>query len=122
MQAFLVKVLIAVFTSAPVKAMLSQLLQDALDTVVQDLHAKLDKLDADLVTAVEALPGIILGEAAKPVETLLHEITGSTDDIAARVKQDVSPLFDVFEPDTLAQRIVGAMTGGGGQKPPWWPF
>lgn len=114
MQTFFVNVLIAVLDNPQVQAMLKQLFADALDVVRDDLKAELAKLEAALIASLEALPGEILGDATKDVGVLLHEITGTTDDIAGAVKGEVSPLLPTVDSlETMLVNVIKGLPGGG---------
>jgi hypothetical protein len=119
MQTFLINIFISVLTSPKVEALLAKLIGDAMSTVIDDIKAAIGDVETNLLGKVEALPAQILGDATKDVGVLLHEITGTTDDIAGAVKGQVSPLLD---PVGFAKAIVAQMLGQGGNKPPWWPF
>lgn len=100
MEAFFIRVLTAVLNNPQIQAMLKQAFADALAEV-----------KTDLVVEIEKLPGEILGDATKDVGTLLHEITGTTDDIAAAVHTNITPLFSGLGIDTnsLAQQLIAAI-------------
>lgn len=118
MQTFFVNVLIAVFNDPKVQALLKQLFAEALDELHGDITANLQQLEAALVTSMEALPGEILGDATKNVGTLLHEITGTTDDIAGAVKGEVQPLLPTVDSiqsaflNVIKQLPGGSLLGG----------
>lgn len=107
MQAFFVSVLLAVLENEKVQAMIRTLFDDAIATFKNDIDSRLDVLQKQLLDAVKALPGEILGDATKDVGILLREITGTKDDIAGAVKTEVSPLF------TPIADVLKNLPGGG---------
>jgi hypothetical protein len=93
MQAFFVSVFLAVLENEKVQVMFRTLFDDAVATFKHDIDSRLDVLEDAVLDEVKALPGKILGDATKDVGILLHEITGTKDDIAGAVKVQVQPLF-----------------------------
>ena len=114
MESFFVGVLTKVLTNPEVQALLTKLFTDALNVVQADIKAEMEKLEGSLVESLEALPGEILGDATKDVEKLLHEITGTTEDIAGAVKGEVSPLIPTVDSlETMLVNILKGLPGGG---------
>lgn len=111
MQQFFVNVMISVLENPQVQALLRQLFMDATDKVSADLTAELHSVEDKLVTALEAMPGVILGDATKDVGILLREIVGTKDEIAGEVKAEVQPLFNPLV-DLLKNLPGGGILGG----------
>lgn len=93
MTAFFVNVLLTVLENEKVQAMIRVLFDDAIAVFKQDVDTRLDALEKKVLEQVQALPAEILGDASKDVGILLHEITGTKEDIAGAVKGQVQPLF-----------------------------
>lgn len=114
METFFVGVFTKVLTNPQVQELLSKLLAQALGELRAEVKEDLQQLENGLVASIEALPGEILGDATKDVGKLLHEITGTTDDIAGAVKGQVSPLLPTV--DSLQSMLLNAiknLPGGG---------
>lgn len=110
MQGFFVNVMIAVLTNPKVEAMLKRLIGGAVDGVKGDLLARVDELEKKVLDELAALPTKLLGSAEKDVGTLLHEITGTKEDIAGAVKGEVQPLFQPLV-DVLKNLPGGGILG-----------
>lgn len=108
METFFVRVLTAVIASPQIQELLKSLIDDAVQAVATDIKAEIGTLEAGLVESIEALPGVILGDATKNVGSLLHEITGTTDEIAGAVKGQVSPLIPTE--DTIQAALAGVLS------------
>jgi tetrahydromethanopterin S-methyltransferase subunit G len=107
MTAFFVNVLLQVLENEKVQQMIRVLFDDAIAVFKQDVDSRLDELEKKVLDKVNALPAEILGDASKDVGILLHEITGTKDDIAGAVKTQVSPLFKPIVD------VLGNLPGGG---------
>ena len=93
MTAFFVNVFLTVLENEKVQAMIRTLFDDAVATFKADVDGRLDDLEKKVLEQIKGLPQEILGDASKDVGILLHEITGTKDDIAGAVKGQVQPLF-----------------------------
>lgn len=114
MQAFLVKILIAALMNPDVQAALKSMLTGAVDKLSADIQARIGVAEANLFAKLESLPATLLGDAAKPVDALLHEITGTTDDIAGAVKGQVQPLLPTADSlQTMLTNVLRSLPGGG---------
>lgn len=114
MQTFFVGVLIAALQDPKVQAFIKKLFGEAVDTLRADLAVHVAALEKSVLDRIERLPGEILGNASKDVGILLHEITGTKDDIAGAVKDHVQPLLPTV--DSLQQMFTNALKdlpGGG---------
>lgn len=114
MQAFFVSVLIAALQDPKVQAFIKKLFGDAADKLQTALMARVDVLEKNVLDRVERLPGELLGDASKDVGILLHEITGTKDDIAGAVKGEVQPLLPTLDSlQTMFLNVLKDLPGGG---------
>lgn len=111
MTAWLVNVLLTVLENEKVQQMIRTLFDDAIAVFKQDIDSRLDALEKAVLDEVGTLPAKILGDAEHDVGTLLHEITGTKDDIAGAVKGEVQPLFGPLV-DLLKNLPGGGLLGG----------
>lgn len=107
MTAFFASVLIAALQDPKVQAFLQKMFGDAAAELQTALLARVGELEQKVLDRVAGLPGEILGDATKDVGILLHEITGTKDDIAGAVKGEVQPLFKPIVD------VLGNLPGGG---------
>jgi hypothetical protein len=104
MTTIFIKLIVAALGNAEVQALLITLLQRAIGPAAA-------KIRGDIIAEIEKLPAALLGEAEKPIEQLLHEIPGTTDDIAGRVKNDMQPLLSGLgvNVNDLANELAAAL-------------
>jgi hypothetical protein len=124
-EAFFVRVLTAVITNPQVQVLFKQLFAEALvdleaaietqlEAKLVELKAQLAQLEAGMVESIEALPAEILGDATKNVSDLLHEIPGSTSDIAGAVKGEMQPLIPTLDSlQSMFTNVIKNLPGGG---------
>jgi hypothetical protein len=114
MQAFLVKVMIAVLMDPRVQAFLSKLLGDATAILSADIEAQVVTVEKNVLARIDQLPQQLLGNPAKDVGVLLHEITGTTNDIAGAVKTQVQPLLPTVDSiQSMFLNVLKGLPGGG---------
>ena len=93
-----------------IKTWIEGIIEDAVKTAVDEaitetnnaIRADLQAINATLAS----LPQRIVGDAEKDVNALLHEVTGTTSDIAQQVKTAVG-----FDPAFLVQQFISALIG-----------
>jgi len=99
------------WVDARVKVAVDQAMSDgenALNQKADELKAallqKVDDFEGKAIGEIEALPGKIIGEGFDSVFHVVSEVTGTGEEIAGKVKDQVQPLF-------------GTLTGALGKLP-----
>lgn len=116
MNGFLVGLIIAAIKALLKDKEFTDWVDVRLSAVEANIKQDLIDMGTGIQQTITALPEKIIGDAEHDVKSLLGPLPD-------QFKGQVSPLFETFfNPADMAKSIVGAMTGQGGQKPPWWPF